>query len=177
MTLIFYATGQDKENSGKYKLGEYFGGGIIFYLDQTGDHGLIASPVDQADYARWGNIGFINAMLMNEGDTNTKRIVRANKNQNPGNWSLYCAACICDSLNYQGFHDWYLPSINELKEMYNNQKMIGNFVALDYCSSTEKDYKNCWAIHFMPTSTTVFSNVFSKRKNYPYFTVRCIRKF
>ncbi len=30
-----------------HKIGEKFGGGIVFYVDATGEHGLIASPSDQ----------------------------------------------------------------------------------------------------------------------------------
>ena len=35
-------------------IGQNYGGGIIFYVDGTGQHGLIAAPYDQSSGALWG---------------------------------------------------------------------------------------------------------------------------
>jgi len=38
---------QGKSRSQKsHKIGDQYGGGIIFYLDETEQHGLIAAPLD-----------------------------------------------------------------------------------------------------------------------------------
>ena len=34
-----------------HQIGEKFGGGIIFHIDETGEHGLIAAPSDQGSFA------------------------------------------------------------------------------------------------------------------------------
>ncbi|MDR2897884.1 MAG: DUF1566 domain-containing protein [Spirochaetaceae bacterium] len=39
------------------------------------------------------------------------------------------AVQICDTMNYNGFNDWFLPSVEELDLMYNNLKAkdLGDF--------------------------------------------------
>jgi hypothetical protein len=153
-------------------IGDHYGGGIIFSLDPSSQHGLIAAPYDQIDRACWGNTRTTNATYMNEGALNTEKIVeREEKVFLPD--CKYPAACYCDSLTLGGFNDWYLPSINELKEMYDKQALIGGFVAWDYCSSTESSEGKCWNIHFRPNKRVIYED----SKNYKSFTVRCIRKF
>src|SRR4051812_3746606 len=38
-------------------IGISYAGGIIFYLDSTGQHGLVAAPADQKTAAEWGCTG------------------------------------------------------------------------------------------------------------------------
>ncbi len=152
-------------------IGERFGGGVVFFIDGSGKHGLIARRWDERLATCWGNHGETDASFMNEGDKNTKIVVSYMKTKT---W-LQCempAACMCDSSTHGGFHDWYLPSINELKMIYDNQQVIGNFSAWDYCSSTETDAKDCWNIHFKPNKRIIFHY-----KKYGEYFVRCIRKF
>lgn len=111
-------------------VGDHFGGGIIFSIDPTGQHGLIAAISDIPEKTCWGDEGWTNASLMNEGASNTEKIVFfMNKKR-----LLQCtpAACMCDTLTVGGYSDWYLPSINELKGMYDKQSVIGNFAAGNY---------------------------------------------
>ena len=39
----------------KHTTGERFGGGIVFWVDSTGQHGLIASKADQSSEIKWYN--------------------------------------------------------------------------------------------------------------------------
>lgn len=152
-------------------IGDHYGGGIIFSIDPTGQHGLIASPVDELKVTCWGEDGMSGANYMNEGNLNTEKIIAFIKTKP----HLFCklpAACMCDTLTLYGYTDWYLPSINELKEMYDKQKVIGNFMAGDYCSSTANSQNSCWSVHFRPNRKVIFDG---RRSN--DYLVRCIRKF
>src|SRR6478609_7519345 len=42
-----------------HHIGDAFGGGVIFYLDATGKHGLIAAKRDQGTGVRWYNNGYM----------------------------------------------------------------------------------------------------------------------
>ena len=160
-----------------FSIGDHYGGGIIFSLDETKQHGLIAAPNDQTHRAYWGKSGWSNANYMNEGDLNAVKIYAFRK-ANP--WTFWDvsqkgkqASRICDTLNLAGFDDWYLPAINELREMYEKQMGIGNFIAGDYCSSTESSQNDCWNVHFKPIRKVVFHY----KKSFDKYCVRCIRKF
>lgn len=153
-------------------VGEKYGGGVIFYLDPTGMHGLIAKRYDEKFTACWGNNGDFGASFMNEGARNTEIIAAFMKTRQWKNCEMP-AACICDTSTYAGFTDWYLPSINELKQVYDNQQLIGNFSAWDYCSSTESSKKDCWNIHFKPHKRIIYHY----KKSYSRYYIRCIRKF
>ena len=159
------------EKRSKFKIGDKYGGGVIFSIDESGEHGLIASISDQAIKMMWSKAGWVFAMSLNDGDTNTNRIIKFNQNQQI--FPDYTAANICDTLTIDGYSDWYLPAINELKEMYEKQKVIGNFIAWDYCSSTESTTAKCWAIHFRPNKKLIYED----KKYYRKYVVRCIRKF
>ena len=133
--------------SDSLKLGDTYGGGMIFYLDATGQHGLIAAPMDQKSNAQWG---FFNeqvsaqALTIGSGLSNTRKIAKAGKKQK-------IAAVICYNLELNGFTDWYLPSKEELEAMYANLKLkhLGNFSSNDYWSSSETDFNNAWIVDFM----------------------------
>jgi len=161
------------ENPPYISLGSSYGGGIVFQIDPTGQHGLIAAPFDQSHGTCWGNEGWINAAYMDNGKPNTEKIVSFLKEKR----RLSCetpAAWICDTLTLCGFADWYLPSIDELITMNENRKLIGEFILGFYCSSTESNKANCWSVKFEPKSKCVSFQSSKLEKGY---SVRCIRKF
>ena len=131
-------------------IGDTYQGGIIFYLDASGCHGLIAAPGDQSTSAAWWNGSYMDTRAYGsglfEGKYNTKMI----NLQQGGTTS---AAAIC--ANY-GDGKWYLPSIEELNLMYINIGQgnalglgnIGGFVNAYYWSSTESDVSFAWEQNF-----------------------------
>jgi hypothetical protein len=124
----------------EYKIGQQIYGGIIFYIDSTGQHGLVCAPEDQAkliDCAEWGCTGSIisgaSGIDIGTGNQNTTDIVNSCSTQK-------IAARICYDLILNAYSDWYLPSKEELGLMYNNLKLIrlGGFANSYYWSSTEE---------------------------------------
>src|SRR5450759_1990467 len=137
-----------------HTIGESYGGGIIFYLDASGKHGLIAATTDQSTGIQWYNGSYTNttafASSVGAGDGNTSMIVF---NQGAG---AYAAKLFYD-LNTGVFTDWYLPSKYELDLMYRNIGQgnllglgnVGGFATNGYWSSTENDSNFAWAQSFL----------------------------
>ncbi|MDP2686706.1 MAG: hypothetical protein Q8O62_05760 [Aequorivita sp.] len=141
VTLILTACSKNDDNPPEeniiLEIGQEYQGGIIFYLDDTGEHGFIAYPTDLTD-GDWGcldtdpnppnpepptapiaqnnGIGF--------GEQNTLAIVNFCSEPN-------IAARLAYNLYGNGYDDWFLPSIDELELIYENRDVIGNFPNLN----------------------------------------------
>jgi hypothetical protein len=131
-----------------HAIGDSYEGGIIFYILQSGDpgydanaqHGFIAAPTDQSTSTTWGCITEIGSgaqgTALGTGKTNTAAIIAGYTTSNCTAHAI--AAQLCTSLNTGGYTDWYLPSENELTQLYNNQTYVGNLSSSSaYWSSTE----------------------------------------
>ena len=154
-------------------IGDHYQGGIVFFIDMTGEHGLIAAPYDQTNKkVAWGSNGSSHALSPNDGQFNSKKILEYHYYSYTSD-RYHCAARLCDELTIGNYTDWYLPSIDELKMVYDNRNIIGNFLVGDYCSSTEYGAKDAYSIHFKPDKKPIF---FYNKVDEDYF-VRCIRKF
>ena len=156
-------------------IGDTYQGGIIFYLDPSGCHGLVAAPTDQSTGAQWYNGSYIDTRAYGsglfEGKYNTVMI-------NAYQGGSTSAAAICGSLMLGGYDDWYLPSIEELNKMYQNIGQgnalglgnVGGFANNYYWSSTEDDNDFAWVQNFF------FGIQFSNFKSNTYY-VRAVRAF
>jgi hypothetical protein len=115
-------------------IGQSYGGGIIFYIDGTTQHGLISAISDQSSGAQWGCQGtFISGAdgtAIGTGNQNTLDIIA-------GCATAGIAAQICSNLELNGYSDWFLPSRDELNQMYLQKDVIGNFGWTNYWSSSE----------------------------------------
>lgn len=132
-------------------VGQEYGGGIVFYVDATGRHGLIVSKVSQSESMKWSG-GTTNVLTnavgaaIGWGKENTLSVVNA---QGQG---MY-AACVCKNLNIKGYDDWFLPSKDELHLLY-SQKVSGKLNNLNglsdnfYWSSTEISENGAWSQSF-----------------------------
>lgn len=139
------ATNESLSTQTIYHIGEKHGGGIIFYLDSSKQHGLIAALSDQGTNVSWYNGTYIStgalAKAIGTGLANTKKII--NK-QGSGTY----AAKVCRNYHGGGFTDWYLPSKDELNQMYKQKSKIGGFEATNYWSSTESNTNNAYDQEF-----------------------------
>ena len=163
--LVFGLFACSSDSGGGLAIGDSYQGGIIFYLDGFGG-GLIAAPSDQSTGAQWGCYG----TLIGETESNI-----GTGNQNTINIEAGCttagtAADICANLTLGGYSDWFLPSTDELTQMYLNKAVIGGFASSDYWSSTEFDYYDSWLRDFG------IGNQYSTNKSNPG-NVRAVRAF
>ncbi|MCX6277766.1 MAG: DUF1566 domain-containing protein [Bacteroidetes bacterium] len=128
----------------QFYIGQSYGGGIIFYIDVTGQHGLISATTNQSAAAKWGCPGTSIAgtsTAIGSGQANTTAIVN-------GCTVAGIAARICNDLVLNGYDDWFLPSKDELYQMYLQKNLIGGFVSNYYWSSSEYNASNAWYVYF-----------------------------
>lgn len=149
-----------------FSVGLSYQGGIIFYIDGTGQHGLIAASSDQGTGKQWGCYGTLigdTATSIGTGLANTRAIAYICNIAN-------IAATICSSLLLNGYNDWFLPSRDELNQMYIQRNVIGGFAATQYWSSSEWTAFWSWHQNFSGGGQGV------DRKDYLY-NVRAVRAF
>ena len=151
-------------------IGQSYQGGIIAYIDSTGQHGLIVATADQSEGIQWYNGSYIvtgaTGTAIGTGLTNTNAIIAA---QGSGSY----AASIARDYNGGGYTDWFLPSKDELNQLYENKNAIGGFGDDYYIfwSSTEYGSANAWFMYF---DNGFFSYDFDKSF---IFFVRAFRAF
>ncbi|MFH1223328.1 MAG: DUF1566 domain-containing protein [Pseudomonadota bacterium] len=150
-------------------------GGLVFYDKGSYSSGwryLEAAPTDQVSDSTkpWSNITtiLVNATYadIGKGETNSTAIMAQ-----PGHTSS--AAKLCSELVVGTFSNWFLPSKEELDEMYSNLKAsnVGGFTTFNYWSSTDgTDADNAWFQNFFN------GNQYSGDK-YGMANVRCARAF
>ena len=149
-----------------FSIGQSYGGGIIFYIDGTGQHGLISAVSDQSTGAEWGCYGTMIGSAstgIGSGQPNTTAIVN-------GCITAGIAARICKDLVLNGYSDWFLPSKDELNQMYSQKIVIGGFTNNYYWSSSE--YYNNYAL-----CQTFASGTQSTGGKNTAFYVRAVRAF
>lgn len=128
-----------------FSIGQHYGGGVIFYIDSTGQHGLIADTVDLRASVWWDGADTITGAKrvgIGFGKANTKKIILIQGNT--GNY----AARKCWHYNGNGYTDWFLPSKDELNELYKHRNEVGGFAPEFYWSSTESGTYGAWFQNF-----------------------------
>lgn len=102
-----------------YRVADHALGGVVFYVNDDGTHGLVAAAADQPQQVDWYN---------------------AKDNLNNPEY------LVDDGKNYT---DWRLPTRFELNMMFERRNVIGNFTRDDYWSSIEaKDGNGAWSQNF-----------------------------
>jgi len=114
----------------KYNVGDRALGGIVFYVNDNGTHGLVAASGDEPQTVDWFESG--------------------NNMDNPEFHDE-------DGKNYM---DWRLPTKYELNLMYERRNTIGNFTRDFYWSSIEAEIGNsAWAENFSNGEQQIHSKV------------------
>lgn len=174
---------KSKESTTDYThyVGEEFGGGVVFavWKDKAGEeHGLIVAKQDNAEKNTWSNIIALeigaSAQSSWNGYDNTLAITAQPEHE-------VSAASVCNQFAYQGFSDWYLPSIDELNLLWSNRFYVnkalnamqqGQEISMkyNYWSSTEYSAGNAFQFSFINGNATVSAK-------HSTFAIRAIRRF
>ena len=118
-------------------------GGIVFYDRGNYSDGwryLEAAPSDQSTTGiQWGGYGTSvdTSTAIGTGKANTEAIVTK---VSSGSY----AAKLCYDLVLGGYDDWFLPSKDELNELYKQEDVVGGFKTQYYWSSSEDDSLLAW---------------------------------
>ena len=115
----------------KQNPGDRVGGGVVFYVDSSGESGLIVTPFDISEKTWWMpvNIDLPTCNNLTDGKLNTSYITQQ---AGEGEYAAY----VCDTFTYKGKNGWYLPSINELSMLFNSRYQVNRALGGDPDSTT-----------------------------------------
>lgn len=146
-------------------VGSSYGGGKVAYVYQNGDPGYTPNNIpvliagnDVLGFTRWYNGSSIatgaTSAALGSGFANTNTIVNS---QGASTGGYTYAAALARNYTSGGFTDWYLPSQNELNQLYLNRVAIGGFTnAYNYFwASTEVDASNAKLQNFLSGGTVL----------------------
>ena len=132
-------------------IGDFREGGIVIWVDDTGQHGLVCDLIDYP--AIWGCNGTeivgADSLIIGSGLQNTEDILATCQTSG-------IAASLANDLIAQGYSDWYLPSKEELKYIWLNSFVIserslelgGEGLDAYYWTSSEYDADHAWCWDF-----------------------------
>ena len=170
--------GNNMEFITKLGVSEAYGGGFIIYLDNGGEHGLIAAEIDQCAGIIWDNgtnckKTNVTTTRLGSGKANTARLVSI---LGLGNYP----AKICDELVLNGFSDWFLPSLEEFDCLWKSlsaSDLKYNLKGHFYWTSSEEivfeSTQSCYT--WVQNIITGEQRTWVKDDNSPY--VRAVRAF
>jgi len=160
-------TAETITNLATNQIGDLAQGGIVFSVDETGQRGLVCAKEDQSAEIRWYAGTYCSTQAKGDGpyagEANTAIIIAAQAAL--GDDGSTYAARICNELQItEGgitYGDWYLPSKEELNQMYENRAAINATATANggsplhiteysdfYWSSTESGSNSAWMMNF-----------------------------
>jgi hypothetical protein len=143
------------ENPASYEAGDFVQGGLYTFTDSG--YAYITSAADQSSSAPWGCEGVLIAEgafpdAIGQGVINTASIVA-------GCATAGISARLADQLVLNGFSDWFLPSLDELTEAYNELASagLGSFANHTYWASTQVDDNHAFTVNMSNGNATTHS--------------------
>ena len=174
-TQVLMANGSYGTMPAAHYIGESYGGGIVFYVYDNGQHGLIAATTNQSNGVIWG----VSSTIRTFGDgigagRNNTAVIASYSNSNSDNAASVCMnySVTVDNVRYA---DWYLPSYHELTLLFNQKSLSGLNMSIGewwYWSSTEMTNIGAWTVKFKDGYTNN-----QTQKNNAGVLVRAIRHF
>lgn len=136
-----------------FKAGDFAHGGIVFFVDDSGEHGLVCAKEDHSTLLRWFAGANIRTRAMGDGlfagEMNTILIIAGQLSADDGEpYAAYICSVFESTEGGITYGDWYLPSFDELDLMCQLQDIInttaqanggGVFLSESYWSSTEDE--------------------------------------
>jgi hypothetical protein len=168
-----------------HHVGEMYGGGVIFYVDNTGQHGLIVSIDELSNNQSWSNVSStqigISAQSTWNGQNNTTAIVNQAGHSNSA--AQLCNDYVNTNFGTGVYSDWYLPSVYELSLLFDakyevnkaldndgNSSTLAFWLQAVYWSSSERDANNAYYLQFQNSSVGYSGK-------YNFLFVRAVRNF
>jgi hypothetical protein len=163
-----------------YSVGDFIHGGIVFYVDETGEHGLVCAKTDQSTNAPWSMGVYIgigaNEEGLYKGMENTIAAVETESSPTTAPNVCYNLEITEGGITYS---DWYLPSKDELSLINQNYAVINTTATANggdvfyswYWSSTE-DGNYAWLQYFLEDNSSKL-----KLHKETQICVRAVRRF
>lgn len=149
----------------KYAIGDLVFGGVVFWVNETGEHGLVCSLKNVSDNAIWmeqvvtnendvDEIMYTQSNGIGAGKLNTATILSANvvKDISNINFAAYLCASyghdfytnlLVEPQDWDGsylYGDWYLPSVYELSLMGLNIDLLNNIFQANGGQQFDEEY-------------------------------------
>lgn len=155
--------------------GKEFQAGIIFYYDTINHTGMVMSKKDihypydiNATKIYWNCVDTITgatATRIGRGKSNSEKIVSTRcklYNTDEKKWMLG-PADLCDLYSVNGFDNWYLPSKDELNQIYLNLAKPDRYSFLNhmYWTSSEKNESFAWIQYFQDGGQAYYKKFFA----------------
>jgi hypothetical protein len=127
-------------------VGDFDGGGVVFYSSGV----TLVALLNDIGSLYWGCYQTPisgTSTAIGAGSTNTTLICT----NCTGNTMI--AACACSNLSFSGFTDWFLPSKDELNEMFLQKDLIPGISIYDNYWSSSQNTSECAWIQFFKDGT------------------------
>ena len=183
ISMVFFSLPLISQDLNGYKIGDLAHGGIVFYVDETGNHGLVVTVDDLSERSKWSKQKvtrknnrlsedmFTTKTIFNtegrkskkSGDVSAFRVVKKFKNTSKG----------------KRYKDWVLPTKEEMNLIYQNKDKINEAIAQlggdpladdYYWTSSVCDYSKSYVQYFKDGKQSCYFNDYAYR-------VRGVRAF
>ncbi|MGE5458349.1 MAG: hypothetical protein ACM3RX_08335 [Methanococcaceae archaeon] len=141
-------------------VGELYGGGIVFFVEKSGKHGLAASLDDVGTETRF----FSNSIYIIPDDSQRRKnsevaepsapVQKLKTNEWDGfkNTEMFVtaghdvgAASICKEYNAGNYTSWYLPAVKELEKLITAKEVINSILDTDNDQNTQGLSGSYWS--------------------------------